>query len=238
VTDSEVLSIEVVGEFLGIDTDQGLYTFFRREYRDWFPALGQVNRTTFACQAANLWQVKHELRHSLTGQILTEPQLSVVDSLPVPVCWFGRANRCHLLSGATAYGYDDVAHHTFFGLRAHARIAWPGVIVELSLAPANQADTEVVPEVLQGARGCLLAPFKSAKRQKFRWPLRFSHMRYRIDTVFGQLVERFHAKRTWTRDAWHLTSRWLRKILSHTVAAWCCQQVGLLLLHFADLLTD
>jgi hypothetical protein len=260
VTDSEVLTMEVVGEFLGIDTDQGLFTFFRREYGAWFPALKRINRTTFARQAANLWKVKHDLWQSLTRQILTEPRLSIVDSLPVPACRFGRAKRCHILSGATAYGYDEVAHQIFFGLRAHARIAWPGVIVALSLAPANQADTEVVPEVLRGVRGWvlgdrnywdpelfqqlrqqgifLLAPFKSAKRQKFRWPLRFSHMRYRIDTVFGQLVDRFHAKRTWARDAWHLTSRWLRKILSHTVAAWCCQQVGLPLLHFADLLSD
>jgi hypothetical protein len=185
--------------------------------------------------------------------------LSIVDSLPVPACRFGPANRCHILSGATAYGYDNVDHQTFFGLRAHARIAWPGVIVEVSLAPANHVDTQGVPEVLQAAHGwvlgdrnywdpelCrqllpqgiyLLAPFKSAKHQKFRWPWQFSQMRYRIDTVFGQLVDRFHAKRTWAQDTWHLTSRWLRKVLSHTLAAWCCQQVGLPLLHFADLLT-
>jgi hypothetical protein len=36
-----VLTIECVGEFLGIDTDKGLYEHFRRHYRDWFPALGR-----------------------------------------------------------------------------------------------------------------------------------------------------------------------------------------------------
>jgi hypothetical protein len=45
-----------------------------------------------------------------------------------------------------------------------------------------------------------------------------SHVRYRIDTVFGQLVERYHAKRLWARDGWHLGSRLLRKVLSHTLA--------------------
>jgi hypothetical protein len=30
--DSEVLSMEIVGEFLGIDTDEGLYEYFRRHY--------------------------------------------------------------------------------------------------------------------------------------------------------------------------------------------------------------
>ena len=61
LSDSEVLTIEVVGEFLGIDTDQGLYTYFRRNYREWFPALNTVHRTTFCRQAANLWGVKERL---------------------------------------------------------------------------------------------------------------------------------------------------------------------------------
>jgi hypothetical protein len=48
LSDSEVLTIEVVGEFLGLDTDKALYRYFRRHYREWFPALGEVHRTTFA----------------------------------------------------------------------------------------------------------------------------------------------------------------------------------------------
>jgi hypothetical protein len=32
----------------------------------------------------------------------------------------------------------------------------------------------------------------------------------RVETVLGQLVERYHAKRVWARDAWHLWSRWQR----------------------------
>jgi hypothetical protein len=58
LSDSEVLTIECVGEFWGIDTDKGLYDHFRRHYRDWFPALSRVHRTTFTRQAANLWAVK------------------------------------------------------------------------------------------------------------------------------------------------------------------------------------
>ncbi len=30
LSDSEVLTIEIVGEFLGIDAEKGLYTYFRR----------------------------------------------------------------------------------------------------------------------------------------------------------------------------------------------------------------
>jgi hypothetical protein len=45
-----------------------------------------------------------------------------------------------------------------------------------------------------------------------------SRLRYRIDTVFSQLMERYCIKRVWARDLWHLAGRLLRKILSHTVA--------------------
>jgi hypothetical protein len=83
-----------------------------------------------------------------------------------------------------------------------------------------------------------LTPYKSAKREKIPWPRWLSHKRYLIDTVFSQLTERFHAKRVWARDTWHFLSRWLRKILSHTVAVLFCQQLDLSPLHFAELITD
>ena len=40
--------MEVVGEFLGIDTDMGLYCYCRRHYGTWFPALTTIGRITFA----------------------------------------------------------------------------------------------------------------------------------------------------------------------------------------------
>jgi hypothetical protein len=48
--DSEVLAIEVVGEFLGMDEDTKLFAYFRRHYAHFFPNLLHVNRTTFARQ--------------------------------------------------------------------------------------------------------------------------------------------------------------------------------------------
>lgn len=258
--DSEVLTIEIVGEFLGIDTDKGLFLHFRRYYSEWFPALCQINRTTFVRQAANLWAVKYRLWQVVLEQISFDPLISLVDSFPMPVCRFARGSRCKLIPGWAAFGKDQVARQTFFGLRAHVRMSWPGVISGISLAPANVHDLEVAPEVLEGASGWaladrnywnpqkmadfqahgiwLLAPFKSASREKQPWPRWLKHMRYRIETVFSQLTDRFHAKKVWARDAWHLLSRWFRKILSHTVAVYFCVQTGLEPLHFADLLID
>jgi hypothetical protein len=257
--DSEVLTMEVVGEFLGIDTESNIFTHFRRHYADWFPGLRKITRTAFTRQAANLWKVKQELWHTVAQTIPHDPYISVVDSFPVPVCRFARAPRCRSFGEVAAFGHDEVARQTYYGLRAHVRLAWPGVVVDCSLAPANIHDTEGAEEVLQGVAGFvladrnywkpefsqrlknyglyLLAPYKSAKRQTQPWPRFLTHMRYRIETVFGQLVERFHAKRIWARDLWHLTSRWMRKFLSHTLAVYFCFLADIPYLSFAKLLS-
>jgi hypothetical protein len=69
LSDSEVITMEIVGEFLGIDTDKGIYTYFKRHYGGYFPKLAEVHRTTFTRQAANLWKVKEKLwQHILRAE--------------------------------------------------------------------------------------------------------------------------------------------------------------------------
>jgi hypothetical protein len=130
LADSEVLTIECVGEFLGIDTDSGLYQYFRRYWGAWFPGLDRVHRTTFVRQAANLWVVKQRLHRHLVAQVEFDPQLCLVDSVAVPICRFARAYRCRRLRELAAWGHDEVAKQTYLGLRAHLRVCWPGAIVD------------------------------------------------------------------------------------------------------------
>ena len=61
LSDSEVLTMEVVGEYLGLSQDTALFRYFRQHFRHFFPGLGGVHRTTFVRQAANLWQVKERV---------------------------------------------------------------------------------------------------------------------------------------------------------------------------------
>ena len=92
-------------------------------------------------------------------------------------------------------------------------------------------------EELAGAGIELLAPYGSKKRDPL--PKRsssLSHLRYRIDTVFSQLTGRYSIKRVWARDLWHLASRLLRKVLSHTVAFLFDHQLGNPPLQLAKLL--
>ncbi len=241
LSDSEVLTIEIVGEFLGIDTDKGIYLFFRRHYGEWFPALSEVHRTTFARQAANLWKVKEHFWQELLALTPHDRGFAICDSLPLAACVFARAYRCRRFRGEAAFGKDTLLRQTFYGFRVHVRVCWPGVITRISVAPANVHELSVVPELVEHTWGVvvgdrnywsppvkeellgrgveLAAPYRTKKRDPNPERSAFlSRLRYRIDTVFSQLTERYCVKRVWARDLWHLASRLLRKVLSHTVA--------------------
>ncbi len=196
LSDSEVLTMEIVGEFLGIDAEKDLYAYFKRHYQEWFPALrrqgGGVHRTTLTRQMANPWVAKERLRRELLGRIDFDPKISLVDSFPVPVCRFARAYRCRLLPEESAFGYhEEMAKQTFYGPRAHLRVCRPGVVVAVDLAPANTHELPMAEELLlEDAKGGwalgdrnywspelterlgdeqglrLLAPYKSEKREK------------------------------------------------------------------------
>jgi hypothetical protein len=67
LTDAEVISMEIIGEFLGIDTDKGIWLYFKTHWQDWFPALG--SRSSFVRQASNLWQLKQKLQSMTAKQL-------------------------------------------------------------------------------------------------------------------------------------------------------------------------
>jgi hypothetical protein len=238
--DSEVLTMEVVGVYLGMTQDQALFAYFQRHWTHFFPALSHIHRTTFVRQAANLWAIKEHLWQLLLTLLPHDPQLAIVDCLPIPICQFARAYRCRCFAGEAAYGKDVVARQTFYGFRLHARLAWPGVITRFAVAPANVHDLTLLPALVEETSGfvvgdrnywspslttefghaglALLAPYRWTTRD--RTPARsalLSRVRYRIDTVFSQLVERCVLKRVWARDAWHLWNRLLRLVLMHTL---------------------
>jgi hypothetical protein len=250
LSDAEVITIEIVGEFLGIDTDKAIHLFFRRHYGEWFPTLGEVHRTTFARQAANLWKIKEELWQELLLLAPHDPTFALVDSMPLPACLFARAYRCERFRGEAAFGKDTLLKQTFYGFRVHMRVCWPGVITRISVAPANAHELGVLPELLERSRGVavgdrnywsperreelarsmgvtLLAPYRNKKRDPN--PQRsayLSRLRYRIDTIFSQLTERYRIKRVWAKDLWHLAGRLLRKVLSHTIAFLLNHRIG------------
>ena len=272
VPDSVVLTCELAGEFLGYDTDSRLFSYFQRHHEELFPTLEKVHRTTLTRQAANLWSVKHMLRRRLLRRLwkrhrgeakAVAPQISITDSFPMPICRLMRSSYCQLFEEEAAFGHNETHDQTMYGFRGHVEIAWPGAVVNTAIAPANEHDVTVAPEVLEGGprRGDpqdasrtvlgdkayqskrldaelselvqLEAPSRSEDE---KWPRSLVQIRRRVETVISQLCERFNAKRVWARDRWHLTVRWIRKLCSHTMGMLLCYRHGHPPLQFAELI--
>lgn len=245
LSDAEVLTMECVGEMLGLSCDARIYAYFARHFQHFFPALAQTCRTSFVRHAANLWHLKERIWRRLMAEAApADERVHIVDSMPVPVCRFARATFCQRFRGAARYGKDHSGRQTFYGFRLHARLTWPGFISDLFVTPANQSEQSVLPHLAHSApEGCAILGDRNYASQKLRdcliakaqylltpaarqakndpqpgkrWV--YSNVRYLIDTVFGQLTDRFQIKCVWARDLWHLTSRIYRKVLAHTLA--------------------
>ncbi len=240
LADSEVITIEIVGEFWGLDADRELFRHFRSYHTAEFPALAHLSRTTFVRQAANLWRVTHLLQSRLAHWLSGDDPRWLVDSLPIDACQFARATFCRRFAGTADYGYDHLRKRTYYGFRLHLRTSREGVIEAFEVTTARVADATVTPalapppgsvgigdrayynpsmrRVLEAGGVTLHAPYYQRSRDPDpKRSSRLASVRYRIETVNSQLTMRYHMKQTRSRDEWHLIHRIARKILSHTV---------------------
>src|SRR4051794_28624042 len=99
LSDSEVLTLELAGEGLGLDQDAALFRFFRAYHVAEFPALAHLHRTTFVRQAANLWWVAAQLQRRLSQRLAGADRFWLLDSVGLPVCQLARADRCRRFAG-------------------------------------------------------------------------------------------------------------------------------------------
>jgi IS5 family transposase len=243
LADSEVIAMEIVAEYQGIDADQAIWRYFRRHWLTWFPGLS--SRSAFVRQAANLWQYKELLQQRLAVELgAFADSVHLVDGIPIPLCCFSRAPRCRSFKGEAAYGYCAAKKQTYYGFHGHLLISATGVITGFTLTPANGSEREALWDMVQtihglliGDKGYLCAALQQELKQvgvELETALRanmrdtrdpagvalLKRTRRLIETVIGQLVERFSIEKVWARDLWHLSSRLNRKLLAHTVCRW------------------
>ena len=263
LSDPEVITIEICGEYFGLNEDKAIFGYFRKHYSDWFPALKE--RTAFVRQAANLWQVKAQIQQrlvQLSGQMNETYQ--IIDTAPLPVCEYVRSRRDRCFKPDADYGYCAAKDMHYYGFKLGLRTSRIGMITHFDLLPARPHDIQLLDDLLDGfQQGTILADkgFIDAYRQavlaqrgvylvaqtrKNMAPLdlpqavrkQFRRWRKKIETVIAQLAGRFQIERIRARDLWHFQSRLVRKILAHTVCVFINLQLGRSPLDFSGLVTS
>lgn len=260
LTDSEVITMEIVGEFLGKDCDKSIWEYFKGHWKHFFPTI--PDRSNFAKQAANLHVVKKLLQERLAAILgAFSDILHSIDGLPMPICKFVRANFSQVFKGDAAYGYCASKKEYYYGFHGHIVINSIGVITTGTFTAANIDERDVCPELadkitglLLGDKGFIRPTLKQALAKQgvyLETPLRdnmcderpksFSKWlvstRRLVETVIGQLSERFHIEKVRARDFWHQTSRFWRKLLAHTACIVLNIKLGNEPLQFESLIT-
>jgi hypothetical protein len=264
LTDAEVITMEICGEFFKLHEDTEIYGYFKRHYHHYFPHL--PSRTTFVRQAANLWQVKvicQSLLVKQAGQQLDPVQS--IDTVPLPVCTYTRGGyRDQRFPTLADFGHCAAKKMNYYGFKLGLRIARSGMITHFPILSARAHEVNHLGSLIEGFQGLVPADkgFLDHYQQKL-WlatqqtqvltPVRqnmepvaadkklLRQAKYRrklVETVGSQLTERFQIAKIRVKDFWHYQHRLYRKILSHTVAVFLNLQLGLPPLHFAFLASE
>lgn len=243
LTDSEVITIGICGECLGIDSENAWYSFVKRNFSDLFPCL--CSRSRFHRRRKNLLSVTALLQQKLKDCFgVSQSPYYIVDSFPLPVCEFGRAKFAKAFrSEGASYGICASKKETYFGYKVHALSTLDGYITHFEITPANVDDREGLKDLstalshacvlgdkgyvsaqleqeLQSSHICPLVLKRNNAKQNWSKECRqlIFKLRRRIETSFSQLAGQFNGERTTTKSFWGLQTRLLSKVLGHNLS--------------------
>lgn len=251
-TDSELLTMAIVGECCGWDAETVVVAQWRR-YRHLFPQ--QLERSRFNRRRRALRLGVNCVRQLVLRVLdVAADRQCALDSLPVPVVQF------HLVPGAArewaahgaAFGVVSSKQQWIYGYKLHLLVTLGGVILDCDLAPANAPEAQVGAELLaehadlivvadkgylhaglaaalQAERGVtLLTPRRRNQRpQRAAAVTRLINgSRQIIETVNGQLADQFSIERNRAHSFWGLQTRLYTKLTAHTLCLYLNRLLG------------
>jgi Transposase DDE domain len=250
LSDEEVITVELCGEYFKLPADKDLFGYFRSHYAHFFPQL--TDRTLFVRQAANLWQVKAAIQQRLaqvSGQ--SADPVQIIDTLPLPVCGYTRSGRDRCFPTVADYGHCAAKRLDYYGFKLGLRIARCGMIIAFPLLPARPHDIRLLDDLVEGFAGLVPAdkgfidayrhtllaerhgvvvvtpPRKGMTTPHSPRLLRLcARLRKGVETVGAHLTERFAVARIRVHDLWHFQHRLIRKVLAHTVGVFLNLHLG------------
>lgn len=243
MSDVEIITISIAGELMSIDSERAWYGFCRKNLTDIFPRF--CERSRFNRLHRNLHGVIQNLYEQI-AKFFLYCDLLVIDSLPVPVCKFGRAHFHKSFRGYGAcYGRCASKKETYFGYKLHLLCTVSGFPVRYMLSPANVDDRKPVAGMVHGWDGWALLADKGYNGLDFHrdlldttgvhiFPLPKStsplpesekalrqfifRVRRRVETLGSQLVDQLNLQRVRAKSLWGLRSRLASKFLAFALA--------------------
>ena len=242
LSDSEIITISIVGELLTIDSEKAFFSLLKREYKNLFPKIG--DRTRFNRTKRNLYWVISKIREHISSFMQSySNNIKIVDSMPIPVCEFGRAHFSKCFKGEASYGRCPSKKQTYFGFKFHDLTTIDGFLSDYIITPANVDDRNAVWDLCDkyksisiiGDKGYVnkrLTPELKVERDinllflkrvnsKDNYPKDIRQLifkaRRRIETSFSQLAEQLNLNKVKSKSMLGFITRTSIKVLAHNI---------------------
>jgi len=244
MSDCEIITLSLLGESIGIDSENYLFGKLKSDHFQDFPNL--IDRSNFNRRRKRLGSYITQLNQSIAGVINQGENVYLVDSIPVPVCQIAREKSSKVCKEnyetAPDKGYSAVSKSWYFGYKLHLVTSINGVFSSMDLTKASVHDIHYLNEVkhsnisnctLIGDKGYLSksyqldlfntrqinleTPKRYNQHDKEPFPFIFKRARKRIETLFSQLCDQLMLKRNYAKSRIGLALRILCKITSVTI---------------------
>lgn len=237
LSDSEIITIGLCGEIVGVDSESSWYSFVKKNFRPLFPRMS--NRSQFNRTRRYLSQVTNLIFIQLASQFADN--VFIADSFPLEVCKFGRAHFCKVFrSDGATYSHNPSKKQTYFGFKVHVITTSGGAVKAFEITPANVDDRRGLEDLsstlgdgsiiladkgyvslsltedLRAQGKILLALKRNNARQAYSPTLQeeIFRRRRRIETTFSQLTEQFNVECVLAKSFGGLCVRLLTKFLA------------------------
>lgn len=225
---AEIITIALVGEFLGQDKSGTWFLLIKYQFKYLFGKLPDVTR--YYRILRNLEQIMADFALCLANVVDDETTYST-DSKPIPVCHMKR-NKLPRAMTEAAKGYGTMGG--VFGFKLHAVVNNAQMLCRFAIVPANEADVTVArallnPEYDELGRiladkaylgmGVFTPPKKNAKNP-VPWTKLMDSARKLIETVFSSLTRGKHLVLSQLNSFWSIRASVCRKIAAHNLGIW------------------
>ena len=149
LSDSEVLALAVCCAWGPWDSERAFYRFVRKRLRPLFPRL--VSYPEFNRRRRSLYPALAAIQRGLARRLGADLERErLLDTVPVPVMVLKRHDAEGLtFDGRAAVAWCQAKRQFYYGLKLVLALTLDGVIARYDLVPADVADREAAPTVLE-----------------------------------------------------------------------------------------
>ena len=243
--DIEVIALSIYQAFSEISSECLFYAELCQQLPDVALKLGC--RKNYNTRKRKLSPYIEPIRENIVRLMCPSPdgEIMVVDSMPIEVCRYSRANTCAILKddedSAPQFGYCASQEQKYFGYKLNCVCTTSGLIYCYDLSQAHHHDIKYLHDVQDKIKNCYLigdkgyrssewrntlfeyagielaTPCKKNELLQYEMPEDYMRLRKRIEVVFSQLVDQCRIRKNYAKSQCGFFTNIISKITLFTI---------------------